>query len=234
MKAAVLVAMAAALVAAKETPLAVVVRTKGHVQLGPAKALKPAKSGDVVCRNWQIKTESDGRVLLRFLADKSLADIKASTLVELDVRTGKAGGSAKDVLVHGGSAAFSIPSGNGDDRTETATTVASTNKGAQYGMSTATDGLTRVDVLTGTVQVCNQMTGEHVSVSTGESQLSGYDGLGDLRQIPSDSSLALMDGSKPSAVDTTAQKSTSRLVVPFVDPVTGRTSTLSIDVSRNR
>lgn len=233
MNIATLAALIACQFPSKDVPLAVVVRTKGHVQLGPAKEMKPAKSGDVVCRNWQIKTEADGRILLRFLADKSLADVKASSLVELDVRTGKAGGSAQDVLMHGGSAAFSIPSGSGDDRTETSTTVASTGKGAQFGMSTATDGQTRVDVLTGTVQVCNQMTGEHVSVSSGQSQLSGYDGLGTIRQIPADSSLASMDA-KPTPVDTVVSKTTIDLKVPFVDPITGRTTVLTVNVTRNR
>ncbi|MEK7393800.1 MAG: hypothetical protein AAB214_14670 [Fibrobacterota bacterium] len=232
MKIAAIVLLATTFLSAKDIPLAVVVRLKGHAQLGLAKAMKPAKAGDVVCKNWLIKTESDGRVLLRFLTDKSFADMKASTLLELGVRSGGSGGSAKSVVVHGGAAAFALPPGNDGDRVETSTTVASATKGAQFGMSTATDGLTRVDVLTGTVQVCNQMTGEHVAVTTGQSQTSGYGGLGPIRQISSDSSLAVFDGQKPATIATSP--STSRLSVPFIDPVTGLTTTLEVDVSRNR
>lgn len=229
MKTAILLALLASSILAKDVPMAVVVRAKGRVAAGPPKALKPVKSGDVISKDWIVKTESDGVVLLRLLKDKSLADVKPSSTVELDSRSNGAG-TVQDIAVLSGQVAFQVPVGGDGDKARTETTVA-TAKGAQFGMSTATNGSTRVDVLTGTVQVCNQMTGEHQSVRTGQSLVSGYDGFGELRQVPSDSSLARMDAPSIPAV---GSEETTELQVPFADPVTGRTSTLVVRVKRSR
>lgn len=229
MKTPILIALLATSILAKDIPMAVVVRVKGRVAAGPPKALKPVKSGDVISKDWVVKTESDGSALLRLLKDKSLADVKASSTVELDARSDGAG-TVQDIAVLSGQVAFQVPSGGDGNKGRTETTVA-TAKGAQFGMSTATNGSTRVDVLTGTVQVCNQMTGEHKSVQSGQSLVSGYEGFGELRQVASDSSLARMDAP---AGQTVAGEETTQLQVPFTDPVTGKTSTLVVQVRRNR
>lgn len=225
----ILLALFASSIFAKDVPMAVVVRVKGRVAAGPPKALKPVKSGDVVSKDWVVKTESDGSVLLRLLKDKSLADVKSSSTVELDARSSGAG-MVQDIAVLTGQVAFQVPAGGDGGKSRTETTVA-TAKGAQFGMSTATNGSTRVDVLTGTVQVCNQMTGEHKSVQTGQSLVSGYEGFGELRQVDSDSSLARMD---TPATRTVGIEETTELQVPFTDPVTGKASTLVVQVKRNR
>lgn len=230
MTSAVFLAALLAWTAAKETPLAIVVRVKGHAEVGTGKAMKPTRSGDVLARHWRIKTQADGRVLLRFLADNALVDIKPSSLVELDLRENQIGSAALDLTVLGGEASFQFPAGSGD-RASTATTVTTVKSSSQFGMSTATNGSTRVDVLTGTVQVCNQMTGEHVLVAPGQSQVSGYEGFEELRLVDPDSSLARMDVKAPT-VDTIASASIE-LAVPFADPVTGKASTLLLRVKRN-
>ncbi len=229
MKTPILLALLASSLLAKDIPLAVVVRVKGGVTAGPPKALKPVKSGDVISKDWVVKTESDGSALLRLLKDKSLADVKKSSTVELDARSNGAG-TVQDIAVLAGEVAFQVPPGGDGGKARSETTVA-TAKGAQFGMSTATNGSTRVDVLTGTVQVCNQMTGEHQSVRSGQSLVSGYEGFGELRQVASDSSLARMDA--PSNRTVPAEQ-TTQLQVPFVDPVTGKTSTLVVQVKLNR
>lgn len=229
MKTPILLALLASSLLAKDIPLAVVVRVKGGVTAGPPKALKPVKSGDVISKDWVVKTESDGSALLRLLKDKSLADVKKSSTVELDARSNGAG-TVQDIAVLAGEVAFQVPPGGDGGKARSETTVA-TAKGAQFGMSTATNGSTRVDVLTGTVQVCNQMTGEHQSVRSGQSLVSGYEGFGELRQVASDSSLARMD--TPSNRTVPAEQ-TTQLQVPFTDPVTGKTSTLVVQVKLNR
>ena len=217
--------------ATKDIPLAVVVRVKGHAQAGQEKSMKPIKSGDVISRFWRLRTEADGRVLLRFLSDKALVDIKPSTLVELDVRDNASGTSGQNLSVLSGEVSFQAPTGSGD-RLSSATTVTTAKTSTQFGMSTAIDGTTRVDVSSGSVQVCNQMTGEHVLVGSGQSQVSGYDGLEEIRSITTATSPSRLDGSAV-ASDSLAQTLTE-LAVPFADPVTGKTSTLVIGVKRNR
>lgn len=211
----------------KDIPMAVVVRTQGKVLAGPGKDLRPTKSGDVISKDWRVKTESDGRVLLRMLRDKALADVKPSSVVELDARAGEAG-TVQDVSVIAGAVAFQIPGSGAGDKGRTETTVA-TAKSAQFGMSSATNGSTRVDVMTGSVQVCNQMTGEHLALGPGQSVVSGYEGFGSVQKIAADSSLASMEASRPAAMP---GGETVELAVPFVDPVTGKTATLVLAVKR--
>ncbi len=212
----------------KEIPLAAVVRVHGHAQAGPANALVPIKSGDVVSKNWQIKTEADGKVLLRFLADKTLVDIKPSSLVELDVRTSPESGSVPDLAVLGGGVAIFVPKGSAGTRAQTENTVTTAQSG-QFGMSTGTDGQARVDVLNGKVQVCNQTTGDHQTLTTGQSQVSGYEGLADIKPVSPDSSMAKMEVNLPQ-IDPSS--TTTQIEVPFLDPVSGKASTLVIGVKR--
>mgnify|MGYP000918095278 CR=1 FL=1 len=221
MIAAPILALVMQFLSAKDVPLAVVVRVKGHAQAGPAKALRPLKSGDVVSKDWQIKTESDGQVLLRLLSDRALADIRPSSLVELGARQGKETATIQDITLHGGQIRFQVPGGNSGERANSVTTVATTKAG-KYDMSTGVDGNTRVDVISGTVQVCNQFTGESVSVAPGQSQISGYDGFGELVKSTTADNVA------SSSTDTTS------LAVPFTDPVTGNTSILTVSVKRAR
>jgi hypothetical protein len=215
--------------AAKDVPLAVVVRVQGHARAGLEKSMKPIKSGDVLSRFWRVKTDADGRVLLRFLSDKALVDVKPSTLVELDIRTNASGAVVQNLSVLSGEISFQAPTASGD-RLSSATTVATAKTSTQFGMTTSIDGTTRVDVSSGTVQVCNQMTGEHVLVGSGQSQVSGYDGLEEIATLADETSASRIDGS---VSDSLAQTLTE-LAVPFVDPVTGKTSTLVIGVKRNR
>jgi hypothetical protein len=217
--------------AAKDIPLAVVVRVKGHAQAGQEKSMKSIKSGDVLSRFWRVRTEADGRVLLRFLSDKALVDIKPSTLVELDIRDNATGATVQNLSVLSGEVSFQAPTGSGD-RLSSATTVTTAKTSTQFGMTTALDGATRVDVSSGSVQVCNQMTGEHVLVGSGQSQVSTYDGLEAIGTLSTGTSPSRLDGSVPSS-DSLAQTLTE-LAVPFADPVTGKTSTLVIGVKRNR
>lgn len=217
--------------AAKDIPLAVVVRVNGQAQAGLEKSMKPIKSGDVLSRFWRVKTEADGRVLLRFLADKALVDLKPSSMVELDLRENLAGKTVQNLSVLAGEIAFQAPAGSGD-RISTPTTVTTVKSSTQFGMTTELDGTTTVDVALGTIQVCNQMTGEHVLVGSGQSQVSGYGGFEEIRTIATGSSPGRLDGSAP-ASDSLASTRTE-LEVPFTDPVTGKTSTLVIGVKRER
>lgn len=225
-----LVTAALAWSAAKDIPLAVVVRVKGQAQAGPEKSMKPIKSGDVLSRFWRVRTEADGRVLLRFLSDKSLVELQPSTLVELDTREDLSGATVRNLSVLSGAISYQASGGSGD-RLSSATTVTTAKGSTRFGMSTEIDGTTRVDVSTGAVQVCNQMTGEHVLVGSGQSQVSGYDGLQEIGTVAG-SQPGRLDGAAAPA-DTLAPDLTE-LAVPFADPVTGRTSTLVIGVKRAR
>lgn len=216
---------------AKDIPLAVVVRVQGQAQAGLEKAMKPIKSGDVLSRFWRVKTEADGRVLLRFLADKALVDLEPSSLVELDTRENASGKTVQNLSVLAGELSFQAPAGSGD-RISTPTTVTTVKSSTRFGMTTDIDGTTKVDVSSGTIQVCNQMTGEHVLVGSGQSQVSGYGGFEEIRSIGTASSPGRLDGTAP--VSDSLASTVTELAVPFADPVTGKTSTLVIGVKRVR
>ncbi len=216
--------------AAKEVPLAVVVRVKGHVSIGLEKALKPARSGDVLSRRWRVKTEPDGRLLLRFLADKTLVEVRPSSTAELEIREDGQGKTRQNLSLLSGEASFQVPSGAGG-RATTETTVSTAKSATEFGMTMASDGTTRVDVVSGVVQVCNQMTGEHALVGAGQSQVSGYEGLEETVSTVSDPGRGPLDVS-PNQADSAAP--VTELAVPFVDPTTGKTTTLVIGVKRNR
>jgi hypothetical protein len=228
---ALLVSVLLAWTAAKDIPLAVVVRVNGKAQAGLEKSMKPIKSGDVVSRFWRVRTEADGRVLLRLLADKALVDLHPSSLVELDLRENLAGKTVQNLSVLAGEIAFQAPAGSGD-RISTATTVTTVKASSQFGMTVDLDGTTKVDVSSGTIQVCNQMTGEHVLVRSGQSQVSGYGGFDEIRTIATASSPGRVDGAALASDSLAASR--TELVVPFVDPVSGKTSTLVIGVKRDR
>lgn len=147
-------------------PLAVVVRTKGEVTLEQGKTKAPAKSGDVLQEGAKLSTGNDGRVLLRFLADQSIAEIKPGSVVQLNKRVREDGTLLRRVFVQAGDAAFGVTPGKGRDlRFESATTVASV-RGTQFSMQVQ-GRKTRLGVAEGVVRVCHASTGNTVHVPAG-------------------------------------------------------------------
>lgn len=147
-------------------PLAVVVRTKGEVWLDQGRLHAAAKSGDLLQEGARLSTGNDGRVLLRFLADRSIAELKPGSVVQFHRRVREDGTLLRRVFVHAGDAAFGVTPGKGRDlRFESATTVASV-RGTQFSM--AVEGrTTRLGVAEGTVRVCHASTGSTVHVPSG-------------------------------------------------------------------
>jgi hypothetical protein len=153
-------------VSAVADPMAVVVRTKGAVQIGPEGKTAPAKSGDILQTGWQLSTGTDGRVLIRFLADQSIAEIKPGSVIELSKRVREDDVTLRRVFIRAGEAAFGITPGKGKDlRFESATTVASV-RGTQFKMKVDRD-TTRLGVSEGVVRVCHSSIGKTVHVGAG-------------------------------------------------------------------
>lgn len=214
-----LILLAGATLLAASAPLAVVVRSKGTVTAGPEAAMKPVAAGLVLHEGARLKTGPDGRALVRFLADQSIAEIKPGTTVDFATR-GLAGGqgAARQVLLRAGEAAFGVTPGKGRDlRFETATTVASV-RGTGFGVSVAPSGTTRVFVEHGIVRVCNPLTGESMDLYPGQEIYSSWYGFA------TDSTGTLpLPGATPS--DSASDR---KLEIDFLEPVTGTVRTLGI------
>ncbi|MEN9353634.1 MAG: FecR protein [Fibrobacterota bacterium] len=157
-------------------PLAVIVRTKGEVWLGQGKTPATARSGDVIQEGAQISTGADGRALIRFMADQSIAEIKPGSVVLLNKRVREDGTVLRRVFLQAGDAAFGITPGKGRDlRFESATTVASV-RGTQFGMKVE-GGKTRLGVSEGVVRVCHTSLGSTVHVSAGGEVVVSEEGI---------------------------------------------------------
>jgi len=210
--------LSAVWVMAATTPLAVVVRFKGEVLAGPETAMKPATAGLVLMDGTRLRTGSDGRALVRFLADQSITEIKPGTTVDFSSRErGDGQGTARQVLLRAGEAAFGVTPGKGRDlRFETATTVASV-RGTGFNMLLSLDGKTTIYVEHGVVHVCNKSTGESRNLNPGESINSGWDGL-------------FADSTSHPRLDTLKVDSihVQKMEIDFHQPVTGTTSTLGL------
>lgn len=214
-----IVLLAATALVAADAPLAVVVRSKGAVTAGPENAMKAAAAGMVLNEGARLKTGPDGRALVRFLADQSIVEIKPGTTVDFATRgLGGGQGTARQVLLRAGEAAFGVTPGKGRDlRFETATTVASV-RGTGFGVSVAPGGTTRVFVEHGVVRVCNPLTGESIDLYPGQEVYSSWYGFA------RDTTGTLLPPSGAGA-DSTAG---SKLEVDFLEPVTGTLRTLGI------
>jgi ferric-dicitrate binding protein FerR (iron transport regulator) len=211
--------LAASALLAANAPLAVVVRSKGLVTAGSETAMKPVAAGLVLHEGARLKTGPDGRALVRFLADQSIAEIKPGTTVDFATRgLGGGQGTARQVLLRAGEAAFGVTPGKGRDlRFETATTVASV-RGTGFGVSVTPSGTTRIFVEHGVVRVCNPLTGESIDLYPGQEVYSTWYGFA------TDSTGTIPLPSGPLA-DTTSDR---KLEIDFLEPVTGTTRTLGI------
>ena len=213
------VLLAASALLAANTPLAVVVRSKGQVTAGAETSMKPVAAGLVLHEGARLKTGPDGRALVRFLADQSIVEIKPGTTVDFATRgLGGGQGTARQVLLRAGEAAFGVTPGKGRDlRFETATTVASV-RGTGFGVSVAPSGTTRVFVEHGIVRVCNPLTGESVDLYPGQEIYSSWYGFA------RDST-----GTLPAPESAPGDSASGRkLEIDFLEPVTGTTRTLGI------
>lgn len=203
-------------VSAVADPMAVVVRTKGSVQVGPEGKAVAAKSGDILQTGWQLSTGGDGRALIRFLADQSIAEIKPGSVIELSKRVREDDVTLRRVFIRAGEAAFGITPGKGKDlRFESATTVASV-RGTQFKMKVDGD-TTRLGVNEGVVRVCHSSIGKTVHVGAGSAVAVTESGIG------------LTQGSYQDVSDTTKATTPGKhqLTVDFTSAVGNRT--LSID-----
>lgn len=216
--------LAASSLLAAEAPLAVVVRAKGAVTAGPENSMKTASAGMVLHEGARLKTGPDGRALVRFLADQSIAEIKPGTTVDFATRgLGGGQGVARQVILRAGEAAFGVTPGKGRDlRFETATTVASV-RGTGFGVSVAPGGTTRVFVEHGVVRVCNPLTGESIDLYPGQDVYSSWYGF-------AQDSTGTLPPPPGAVVDTSLS---SKLEVDFVEPVTGTVRTLGIRTKEN-
>lgn len=161
---------------AMAAPLAVIVRAKGEVKLEQGKTSAAARSGDVLQEGAQITTGADGRVLLRFLADQSIAEIKPGSVVKLNLRVREDGTVLRRVFLQAGDAAFGVTPGKGRDlRFESATTVASV-RGTQFRMRLE-GAKTRLSVAEGVVRVCHSSLGSTVHVQTGGEVVVSDEGI---------------------------------------------------------
>jgi len=201
-------------------PLALVVRSKGEVELATETGTSTATAGSVIADGTRIRTGANGRALVRFLADQSIAEIKPNTTIDFSTRAGADGNAVgRRLLVRAGEAAFGVTPGKGRDlRFETSTTVASV-RGTNFYMVSSPSGQTIVGVDKGVVRVCNPVTGEWTDVHRGQQIRSGWDGISrDTSRTPgSDSASAALD-SLPA----------SKLEIDFRHPVTGNTRTISV------
>jgi hypothetical protein len=156
-------------------PLAVIVRTKGEVWQGKGKPVV-VRSGDVLQEGAQITTGADGRALIRFVADQSIAEIKPGSVVLLNKRVREDGTVLRRVFLQAGDAAFGVTPGKGRDlRFESATTVASV-RGTQFRMKVES-GKTRLGVSEGVVRVCHASLGNTVHVSAGGEVVVSDEGI---------------------------------------------------------
>lgn len=201
--------------ALQAAPLAVVVRAKGSVVAGPSDRLLPVAGGAVLQDGDRLRTGADGRVLLRFLADQSLAEIKPGTTVELARRPGDPVSPAtRRARVRAGEAAFGVTPGKGRDlRFESPTTVASV-RGTGFRFRVAPDGLTTVAVEHGVVKVCNLLTGETLLVASPDSVVSGYAGF----------------VTRPAHEVADPGAASRRLEVRFADPAAEDSASLHLDL----
>ena len=215
-----LLLLLAGVLQAAPLPMALVVRSKGEVEMTTESGVSTATAGSVIADGTRIRTGSDGRALVRFLADQSIAEIKPNTTIDFATRASADGnGTARRILVRAGEAAFGVTPGKGRDmRFETSTTVASV-RGTSFYLVTSPSGQTIVGVDKGVVRVCNPVTGEWTDVHPGQRLRSGWDGLS-------------RDTTRASGSDSTASASdslpSSNLEIDFRHPVTGTTRTISI------
>ncbi len=215
MKWLVLILMAAGLAAA--TPLAVVVRTEGVVEMGLQKNLKPAKVGELVLSEWVVKTAAGSKARLRMLADQAVIDLAGGTLLELRVIQ-RHDRILRRAYLLSGEATVIAGEQSSDLRIETQTTINSTS-GGQFGVSLRPDGATTVQSSQGAVKVCNPQTGEHQKLLSGMAITSGWEEI-----LPA---ATILPPRIPAiAIDTVRRDSLVGIEVRLDDPLTGKSSLL--------
>lgn len=199
------------------TPLAVVVRTEGVVEMGLPKSLKPARAGELVRSEWTVRTAPGAKARLRLLADQAIIDLAGGTTLELRLIQ-RHDRILRRAYLLAGEAAIEAGDQSSDLRIETQTTINSTS-GGQFGISLRPDGSTTVKSSEGAVKVCNPQTGEHQKLSAGMSITSGWDEI-----LP----IAVQVPVVPKAVvaDSARRDSLMGMEVRLNDPVTGKSSVL--------
>lgn len=199
------------------SPLAVVLRTEGMVEMGYPKSIKPAKVGELVRSEWMVKTAPGAKARLRMLADQAIIDLAGGSTMELRLieRNDRI---LRRAYLLAGEATIETGDQSTDLRIETQTTINSSS-GGQFGITLKPDGATTVRSSDGAVKVCNPQTGEHLRLSAGMVVTSNWDEI-----------LPLPTLAPPVTVmpvrDTLARDSILHLEVRLEDPLTGKSSLL--------
>ncbi|MBK8801227.1 MAG: FecR domain-containing protein [Fibrobacteres bacterium] len=157
------------------TPMAVVVRTEGAVEMGLAQDSKPAKVGELVRSEWLVKTAPGAKARLRMLSDHAIIDLAGGTTLELRVIQ-RHDRTLRRVFLVNGEASIEAGDQSSDLRIETVTTITST-VGGQFAVTLKPDGETTVRSADGAVKVCNPETGEHERLSGAMVVSSNWDGM---------------------------------------------------------
>ncbi|MBK9578150.1 MAG: hypothetical protein IPK50_09700 [Fibrobacterota bacterium] len=199
------------------TPLAVVLRTEGSVEMGLARNLKPAKVGELVRSEWVVKTAPGAKARLRMLADQATIDLAGGTALELRVIQ-RHDRILRRAYLLSGEATIEAGDQSSDLRIETQTTITNTT-GGLFGVTMKPDGETTVHSKDGAAKVCNPETGEHERLTAGMMVTSTWDGiLSSPKLLPPVSVVAPIDSAR--------KDSLVMLNVRLSDPVTGKTSML--------
>lgn len=199
------------------TPLAVVIRTEGSVEMGLSRNVKPAKVGELVRSEWVVKTAPGAKARLRMLADQAIIDLSGGTALELRVIQ-RHDRILRRAYLLSGEATIEAGDQSSDLRIETQTTITST-PGGQFGVAMQPDGETTVRSNDGVAKVCNAETGEHERLSAGMSVTSTWDGI---LTSPKLAPPVLV----VAPIDSVRKDSLVQLNVRLNDPVTGKTSVL--------
>lgn len=158
-------------------PLAVVLRVDGAVSVATDTGSRTPRAGDLLLSKWRVATGPDGRIRMRLLADRTVVDLKPSSILELDLLR-RADRTLRSAFLLSGEAGISLGDESSDFRARTQTSELS-GRLAQFEVSTGPDGSTRIDVSDGTISVCNPGTGDHATAPAGTTTESDWYGISD-------------------------------------------------------
>lgn len=186
---AVCVCLAMALLAAAPSAaqdVAVVIKVKGAVTYRPAgsDAWQPVAAGQVLDAGTEIRTESDGLAMVKFLADGGMMRLKPQTRLTLAAADQKERG----VSISAGSALFDIKKRRKghDPFTVISPTSVATVKGTSFWVTVRDDSATVLVCLEGTVRIAAAASGKARDVDGGMTALTDGDDLQVRKTVSSD------------------------------------------------
>lgn len=162
-----------------ETGVAVIVKMKGDLQarIGKAPEWEKASKGQILQEGDQLRTGENGLAMIKYLAEKNLLRMKPKSSLTI-VGKDKKDKQASQVRVDVGAVLFHLRKRGkkGRFQIKTPTSVA-TVKGTRFWVIVEEDGKTFVITLENLVELLNLATGKSILVGSGQTGVSGKDGI---------------------------------------------------------